>query len=78
MAYFLSSGNIVPAKKMLGLLPNEVSKLTAFIANESGAVRKIREATRIHPDTLREGIERGSFHISVAFKLRDYLKTIPS
>lgn len=60
----------VSPQTMLGLLPSEMNMLGTL------SPKKVREATRVHPDTLREGIVRGSFRASVAFKLRDFLKSL--
>lgn len=59
-------------RRMLRLFPEEMNMIATLPKT------KIKKEAKVHPETISKGIKRGSFCADVAFKLRAYLKTIPS
>lgn len=71
-----TSGLKLSPRSKVRLMPDEMIELENHVLNDNGSLATIRLNTKIHPDTIKLGIERGWFEAAAAVKLRDYLKKI--
>lgn len=71
-----SNGLILSPKTRLKLSDQEEAELREYVENDRGAFVTIKVNTKISPDTIKLGLERGWFQADTVLKLQDFLKKL--